>query len=68
MSKVLDWVDGWEIRIRDDNGFGVYDDHGLVAGPFGTEEAAIQAALALPKRGQRQHGKETAPRWLGRSE
>lgn len=50
MSKVLDWVDGWEIRIRDDHGYGVYDEHGLVAGPFGTEEAAIEAALTLPKR------------------
>jgi hypothetical protein len=51
MSNIVDWVDGWEIRLRDDRGYGVYDDHGLVAGPFGTEEAAIQAALLLPKRG-----------------
>jgi len=50
MSKIVDWVDGWEIRLRDDRGYGVYDDHGLVAGPFGTEEAAIQAALLLPKK------------------
>jgi hypothetical protein len=52
MSKIVDWVDGWEIRLRDDQGYGVYDEHGLVAGPFGTEEAAIQAALLLPKRGR----------------
>lgn len=50
MSKLVDWVDGWEIRLRDDHGYGVYDSHGLVAGPFGTEKAAIQAALLLPKR------------------
>jgi len=50
MSKIVDWVDGWEIRLRDDRGYGVYDEHGLVAGPFGTEEAAIQAALLLPKK------------------
>ncbi|WP_055045603.1 hypothetical protein [Devosia sp. A16] len=57
MSKVLDWIDGWQIRLRDDRGYGVYDDHGLVAGPFGTEEAAIQAALLLPKK----QGRAPAP-------
>jgi hypothetical protein len=66
MSKVLDWVDGWEIRIRDDHGFGVYDEHGLVAGPFGTEEAAIQAALALPKRSSAGADKDVTPHVVGR--
>lgn len=49
MSKLVDWVDGWEIQLRDDHGYGVYDEHGLIAGPFGTERAAIEAALRLPK-------------------
>jgi len=66
MSKVLDWVDGWEIRIRDDHGYGVYDDHGLVAGPFGTEEAAIQAALILPKHRTVGAEKDVTPRLVGR--
>ena len=52
MSKIVDWVDGWEIRLRDEQDYGVFDEHGLVAGPFGTEEAAIEAALMLPKREQ----------------
>ena len=62
MSKIVDWVDGWEIRLREDRGYGVYDDHGLVAGPFGTEEAAIQAALVLPKRGSGASTTPIAPR------
>jgi len=49
-STNVDWVDGWEIHYRPDGGYGVYDDHGLLAGPFGTKEGAIQAALTLPKR------------------
>ncbi|WP_423069050.1 hypothetical protein [Devosia sp. CN2-171] len=49
MSRLVDWIDGWEVRLRDDHGYGVYDSHGLVAGPFGTESAAIKAALLLPK-------------------
>ena len=43
-------MDGWEIHYRDDGGYGVYDEHGLIAGPFGTKQAALQAALLLPKR------------------
>lgn len=62
MSKIVDWVDGWEIRLREDGGYGVYDDHGLVAGPFGTEEAAIEAALVLPKRGGGASTTPIAPR------
>lgn len=50
MVRFVVWVDGWEVRLRDDHGYGVYDDHGLIIGPFGTESAAIQAALRLPKR------------------
>jgi hypothetical protein len=57
MSKNIGWVDGWEIQLRDDGGYGVYDEHGLVAGPFGTEQAAFNAALHLPKRG----GKRALP-------
>jgi hypothetical protein len=62
MSKIVDWVDGWEIRLRDDRGYGVYDEHGLVAGPFGTEAAAIEAALLLPKRGPWASTTQVSPR------
>jgi hypothetical protein len=48
MSNVA-FVDGWEVRSRDDGGFAVYDSHGLLSGPYGTKEAAIAAALRLPK-------------------
>ena len=44
-----DVVDGWEIRQRADGGFGVYDAHGLVDGPYGRKVDAIRAALRLPK-------------------
>ncbi len=49
MSQHADFVDGWEIHSRPDGGFGVYDSHGLVAGPYGRKEDAIAAALRLPK-------------------
>lgn len=49
MSEKVAWVNGWEIRPRPDGGFGVYDLHGLVAGPFGTREEAFEAAMKLPK-------------------
>lgn len=65
MSKVVDWVDGWEVRSREDHGYGVYDDHGLVAGPFGTEAAAIQAALLLPKHHRPNRLKDVTPRLVG---
>ena len=42
------WINGWEVHSRADHGFGVYDAHGLVAGPFGTKEGAMQAAMHLP--------------------
>lgn len=48
MSVQIASVHGWEIHYREDGGFGVYDSHGLVAGPFGTREAAINAARLLP--------------------
>jgi hypothetical protein len=43
------WIDGWEVRERPDGSFGVYDDHGMIAGPFGNKYAAIAAAAQLPK-------------------
>lgn len=49
MSSSNHAVNGWEIRRRDDGSFGVYDLHGLVAGPFGRRESAVNAALLLPK-------------------
>jgi hypothetical protein len=49
MAGSSDVVDGWEIRRRDDGSFGVYDFHGMLAGPFGTKEAAMAAALRLPR-------------------
>lgn len=49
MSNDTDFVGGWEILSRPDGGSGVYDSHGLVAGPFGTKAEAIQAALKLPR-------------------
>lgn len=49
MSHKVDWIDGWEIHGRPDGGYGVYDSHGLVAGPYGTKAAAMEAALQLPK-------------------
>jgi hypothetical protein len=62
MHDRVAWVDGWEIRPRDDGGFGVYDAHGLIAGPFGTKEQAITAASRLPRHagifGQRDAGEE----------
>ena len=41
-------VNGWEIRAGADGGFGVWDSHSLVSGPFGTTEQAMAAALRLP--------------------
>lgn len=49
MSDTVDRVDGWEIRHREDGGYGVSDAHGLVAGPYGTREEALAAALRLPR-------------------
>lgn len=49
MSVQIASVHGWEIHHRADGGFGVYDSHGLIAGPFGTKEAAFNAALLLPR-------------------
>ncbi len=48
MDKEVAWVDGWEIRQRGDGSYGVYDDHGLIEGPFGTKDEAMSAALRLP--------------------
>lgn len=45
-----DLIDGWQVIFRDDGGYGVYDEHGLIDGPFGTRQRAIRAALSLPKR------------------
>lgn len=49
MSIRIASVHGWEIHLREDGGFGVYDSHGLIAGPFGTRQAAYNAALLLPR-------------------
>lgn len=63
MSDITtDWVDGWEIHYRDDGGYAVYDEHGMLAGPFGTREAAVRAALLLPKRLPPRQQKTEQPR------
>ncbi len=49
MSIVLGIVDGWEVRSRDDGGFGVYDGHGMISGPHGSKAEALGAAMKLPK-------------------
>jgi hypothetical protein len=41
-------VDGWQVRPCGDGGFGVYDYHRMVVGPFGTTKQAITAAMGLP--------------------
>lgn len=48
MEKDTAWVDGWHVRQRADGSYGVYDGHGLLAGPYGDEQSALAAALALP--------------------
>ncbi|MGV3491662.1 MAG: hypothetical protein ACO1OG_10110 [Devosia sp.] len=49
MSVRIAAVNGWEIHLREDRGFGVYDGHGLIAGPFATQQAAQNAARLLPR-------------------
>lgn len=49
-----DRINGWEIRPRPDGGFGVYDVHGMLAGPFGSKTEAMAVALQLPKDGRDQ--------------
>ena len=50
MSHSVVWVDdGWEVHGRLDGGYGVYDSHGLIEGPYGTMWEAIAAALRFPK-------------------
>jgi hypothetical protein len=49
MLSSTDRVDGWEIRPRDHDTFGVYDAHGMLVGPFKTRAGAMLAALRLPK-------------------
>lgn len=48
MSVCYDRVDGWEVRDCA-GGFGVFDDHIMVAGPLPSRNEAIRAALELPK-------------------
>lgn len=48
MAEKVAWIDGWEVRRRPDGSYGVYDDHSLMAGPFGHKEEAIAAAMQLP--------------------
>lgn len=50
MADKVAWIDGWEVRPRPDGSYGVYDDHSLMAGPFGHKEEAIAAAMKLPHR------------------
>lgn len=50
-SNDEDIVDGWKITATGDGGFGVFDAHGMVSGPFGRREQAIAAALQLPRFG-----------------
>ena len=50
MADKVAWIDGWEVRPRPDGSYGVYDDHSLMAGPFGNKEEAISAAMKLPHR------------------
>jgi hypothetical protein len=49
MPDTVDRVDCWEVRHRDDGGYGVSDAHGLVAGPYGTRQEALAAAIRLPR-------------------
>ncbi|MDB5538847.1 MAG: hypothetical protein JWQ89_574 [Devosia sp.] len=62
------WVDGWEVRDRPDGSYGVYDSHGLLAGPFGRQVEAMAAALQLPKymrlTGHEARQLNLAVRWL----
>jgi len=48
MSLRIASVQGWEIHRRDDGSYGVYHANGLIAGPFGTQQAAFNAARLLP--------------------
>jgi hypothetical protein len=48
MSKKLAWVNGWEVRPHSEGSFAVYDDHSMMAGPFGRVTEAIEAAMKLP--------------------
>jgi len=48
-GKHEDRVDGWRIVPTRDGGYGVFDDHGLLGGPYGSRAEAISAALRLPK-------------------
>lgn len=49
MNREIDWIDGWEVRQGADGTYGVYDQHGMVAGPFEEREKGIKAAMALPR-------------------
>ena len=56
MREKVAWVTGWELRPRPDGGFGVYDLHGLIAGPVwhagggvrGRDEAAQTGTIHVP--------------------
>ena len=55
-----DIVDGWQIAATNEGAFNVIDSHGILAGPFGTREKAIAAALQLPKPGSSSNGRKSA--------
>ena len=48
MEKTVVRINGWEVRQRVDDSFGVYDEHGFMDGPFGWMDDAIAAAKKLP--------------------
>ncbi|HVW93785.1 MAG TPA: hypothetical protein VHB74_14420 [Devosia sp.] len=60
-----DIVDGWRIAATADGGFGVFDEHGMLAGPFGCREQAIAAALKLPRPERRPADMGPAPALTG---
>ena len=59
-----DRIDGWEIRLRADGSFGVYDVHGMIAGPFGSKTEAMAAAPLLPRDGRDQAAVAGASTWV----
>jgi hypothetical protein len=48
MDKEVAWIDGWDVLQRPDGSYAVYDSHGMIEGPFGTQKQAMAAALRLP--------------------
>jgi len=57
-----DRIDGWEIRLRPDGSFGVYDVHGMIAGPFGSKTEAMAAALLLTRNTGERRPEQPSPK------